>query len=112
MRRAARVDANQAEIVEALRWKHATVAYTYQIGQGFPDILVGVPASDGNCGLMNALFEIKGEDGKLTNDEAIFHCTWRGQLDTVYTPEQACELYDKYVRLTALLKGQIDEQEN
>jgi hypothetical protein len=101
MRRAAKVDANQAEIVEALRWKGATVACTHQMGQGFPDVVAGIPGS-----LFNLLLEIKRSRGKLTNDEGVFHCTWAGQLDIIRTPEQACALYDKYVHLTALLKGE------
>ena len=41
MRRIARVDRNQAEIVQALRSMGATVQHLHTIGKGCPDILVG-----------------------------------------------------------------------
>lgn len=41
MRRAAKVDANQAEIVEALRKAGARVQPLHTVGQGVPDLLVG-----------------------------------------------------------------------
>lgn len=40
MRRAARVDANQAEIVKALRQIGATVTPLHRVGQGVSDLLV------------------------------------------------------------------------
>lgn len=41
MRRAARVDANQKEIVRAWRQVGARVALTHMVGNGFPDAVVG-----------------------------------------------------------------------
>jgi hypothetical protein len=41
MRRIARVDKNQAEIVSALRKAGARVLHLHQHGEGCPDILVG-----------------------------------------------------------------------
>ena len=41
MRRAARTDANQAEIVAALRGVGASVQPLHAVGQGCPDLLVG-----------------------------------------------------------------------
>jgi len=67
MRKYARIDANQPEIVKALRQAGATVTSTATIGKGFPDIAVGFRGT-------NYLMEIK--DGnkppsaqKLTKDE-------------------------------------------
>lgn len=40
MRRAAKVDANQPEIVEAFRSAGCHVAHTHTLGQGFPDLIV------------------------------------------------------------------------
>lgn len=78
MRRAARVDANQNEIVRALRDMGASVAITSMVGSGFPDIVVGYQGR-------NYLIEIK--DGskppskrKLTPDEQEFFDTWRGTV--------------------------------
>jgi len=70
MRRAAKVDDNQSEIVSALRSIGATVAITSAVGDGFPDLVVGFNG-------VNFLLEIK--DGKkapsaqkLTPDQKIF----------------------------------------
>jgi hypothetical protein len=87
MRRAAKVDANQADIVAALRKIGASVQTLHSVGQGCPDILVGWRG-------MNTILEIK--DGKkppsarkLTEDQVIWHETWRGQVAVVETVEQA-----------------------
>lgn len=71
-RRAARVDANQPSIVEALRAAGVRVAITSSLGDGFPDVVAYRPAT----GLLRML-EIK--DGakppsqrKLTPDEEEF----------------------------------------
>jgi Holliday junction resolvase len=76
MRRAAKIDANQPEIVEALRRAGATVQSMAAIGSGCPDILVGF-------GLRTVLLEIK--DGskppsgrELTKDQIKWHMEWRG----------------------------------
>lgn len=89
MRRAAKVDDNQSEIVKALRAIGATVQPIHQIGKGCPDLLVGWRG-------MNTLLELK--DGakapsarKLTQDEVDWHANWRGQVAVVETVEQAIE---------------------
>jgi hypothetical protein len=76
MRRAAKVDANHAEIVIALRAAGATVHSMAALGGGFPDLLVGYKNK-------TALIEIK--DGskppsrrKLTKDQQDFHANWKG----------------------------------
>lgn len=78
MRRAARVDANQNEIVQALRDIGASVAITSMLGSGFPDIVVGYRGR-------NYLFEIKDgskppSERKLTEAEQEFHDLWRGTV--------------------------------
>jgi len=90
MRRAARVDRNQKEIVDALRKIGCSVACTHTIGQGFPDIVVGAHGQ-------NFLVEIK--DGllspskkELTPDEEKFHSLWRGQISIIESVHQALEL--------------------
>lgn len=87
MRRIAKVDANQAEIVAALRKVGASVTPTHQIGNGFVDLVVGFRSR-------NYLFELK--DGtkppsarKLTDDEAIWFGNWRGEAHVVESAEQA-----------------------
>jgi hypothetical protein len=77
MRRAAKVDANQAEIVAALRRCGATVQHLHTVGQGCPDLLVG-------RGGVTFLLEVK--DGAkppsrraLTPQEAAWIEGWRGR---------------------------------
>ena len=92
MRRAARIDRNQPEIVEALRQAGCRVQPLHTVGKGCPDILVG---RNGRLVLM----EIKdGEKPpsarKLTADEVIWHDLWldaakAGALVTVSTVAEA-----------------------
>ncbi|MFZ8927411.1 MAG: hypothetical protein ACO3CU_11710 [Candidatus Nanopelagicales bacterium] len=81
MRRAAKVDANQADIVAALRMAGATVQPLHAVGKGCPDLLVGYQR-------VNYLLEVK--DGskvpsaqKLTEDQVEWHELWRGQAAVV-----------------------------
>lgn len=57
-----RIDANQSEIVAALRACGCTVAITSDVGGGFPDLVVGYQGR-------NFLLEIKTPGGKLTPDQ-------------------------------------------
>lgn len=81
MRRAGRIDANQPEIVAALRRMGASVLSLAGIGHGAPDLLVGFAGRD-------CLLEVK--DGSkapskrtLTLLERDFIDTWRGHTITV-----------------------------
>jgi hypothetical protein len=84
MRRAARVDENQAEIVEALRGiPGLTVLLLSSVGGGCPDVLVGYRGA-------NFLFEIKNPkkpkaDQALTPDQVTFHGAWTGQVQKVFS---------------------------
>lgn len=87
MRRNAKKDANQDDIVSGLRAIGATVAITHMLGDGFVDIVVGFRG-------FNYLLEIK--DGskppsrrKLTPDEQTFHEGWNGQIDIVESVDDA-----------------------
>jgi len=90
MRRAAKVDANQTEIVKALRSVGASVQSLASTGKGCPDLLVGFRG-------VNWLLEIK--DGqkvksarKLTDDQVVWHQTWRGKVYIVESVDQALNL--------------------
>lgn len=81
MRRAARTDANQPDIVAALRKIGATVQPLHAVGQGCPDLLAGYRGQ-------NFLIEVK--DGakppsarKLTDDQVEWHASWKGQVVVV-----------------------------
>ena len=82
MRRAAKVDANQTEIVDALRRVGASVQPLHMVGQGCPDLLVGYFDR-------NFLLECKVGKGKLTDDQKTWHGDWRGQAFIVRSPEEA-----------------------
>lgn len=76
MRRAAKTDRNQPEIVAALRKVGATVQSLAAVGDGVPDLLVGFRRA-------TYLLEIK--DGKkppsareLTPDQVAWHLSWCG----------------------------------
>ena len=88
-RRAAKVDDNQAEIVDALRKAGCSVTCTHTAADGFPDIVVGRHG-------VNYLLEIK--DGnkppskqKLTPDQVEWHDGWKGQKAVVNSIEAALE---------------------
>ncbi|MCB0063487.1 MAG: hypothetical protein KDE19_15300 [Caldilineaceae bacterium] len=74
-RRAAKVDANQNEIVRAIRDAYGphTVLDLSAVGGGCPDLLIGVRGK-------NLFAELKTATGKLTNDQIHFHDRWQGQL--------------------------------
>jgi len=89
VRRAARTDANQPEIVAALRAAGCSVQHLHTIGGGCPDILVGRAGK-------NYILEIK--DGakapsgrQLTEDEKEWHRTWRGVVHTVCNIAEALD---------------------
>lgn len=85
--RAARTDANQKEIVEAIRKTGASVHITSGVADGFPDLVVGFRGR-------NFLFEVKDpskplSQRRLTQDQIIFHKLWYGQVCIVHTAEDA-----------------------
>lgn len=87
MRRAAKVDANQAQIVSALRAAGASVSSLAPVGQGVPDLLAGFRGQ-------NFLLECK--DGRrrpsertLTPAQQEWIASWRGTVHVVLCPEDA-----------------------
>ena len=89
MRIAARIDANQREIVKALRGAGASVHPSHQAGKGFPDLVVGFRG-------VTLLFEVKdGEkppsERKLTPHQQDFFNSWEGQIDIVISVKEALD---------------------
>ena len=81
MRRAAKVDRNQAEIVDALRKAGATVQPLHTVGAGCPDLLVGYRGR-------NILIEVKDwrahkSDRVLNPAQKEWHAGWKGQVAKV-----------------------------
>ena len=76
MRRAARVDRNQPEIVEALRNAGAKVYSLAAVGGGIPDLVVAYQRQ-------TYLLEVKDgtkppSERELTPDQVRFHVEWNG----------------------------------
>lgn len=97
--RAAKIDANQNEIVSALRKIGCTVQILSSVGKGCPDILVGIPFN--RAGGLNLLMEIK--DGskppsaqKLTPDQVDWHQKWKGNVVVARDIEEAVALVNEY----------------
>jgi hypothetical protein len=87
MRRAAKVDRNQSEIVAALRGIGATVQPLHAVGQGCPDLLVGWRGQ-------NFLIEVKDwqaakSDRVLTDRQQEWHGGWKGSVFVVETVDAA-----------------------
>ena len=88
--RAARVDANQPEIVEALRKAGASVECLHAVGKGVPDLLVGYRGS-------TVLMEVKDgskppSERKLRQNQQEWHTRWKGAKPfVVESIEQALE---------------------
>lgn len=85
MRRNARADPNQPEIVQALRDVGASVIHLHMVGRGCPDILVGFRGH-------NTLMEIKTEKGKLNKKQEEFFVAWFGKCHVVRTIDEALEV--------------------
>lgn len=90
MRRAARIDSNQPEIVKAARSCGASVQPIHTLGKGIPDLLIGYRG-------VNLLWELK--DGLLvpsarvlTPDEIDWHAAWRGAVTVVSSVSDALEI--------------------
>ena len=84
MRRAARVDVNQREVVEALRAFGRSVMLLHREGEGVPDLLVG-------NGYDNILLEVKTKTGKLTPAQRKFFDSWRGPKFVARSVEEALQ---------------------
>lgn len=87
MRRAARVDANQEQIVIALRAAGASVQVISAVGLGVPDLLVGFRDR-------NWLVECKNPDQapnkrRLTSDQKDWHAQWRGSVSVALSADEA-----------------------
>lgn len=82
---ARKVDANQGEIVAALRQAGMSVLILSSQGHGCPDILVGHAGR-------NYLFEIKSPGGRPTEEEIEFAGNWQGHVSLVYSIQDVIEL--------------------
>jgi len=94
VRRASKVDANQKEVVERFEAFGCSVLHLHTVGQGCPDLLVGISG-------VNVLVEIK--DGgkveskqKLSDKQVEWHEEWRGRkVEVVKTIADVLELVNR-----------------
>lgn len=76
MRRAARVDTNHVNMVEAFRSLGCSVLSLAALGKGVPDLLVATKG-------ITWLIEVKMPKGKQTADQIKFAKQWRGKQTIV-----------------------------
>ena len=93
MRRYPNLDANQSDIVKALRQAGASVTSLASVGSGCPDLLIGIRK-------VTTVFEVK--DGskppskrKLTEAEQNWHDAYRGSVYIIESVEQALAVLAK-----------------
>lgn len=103
IRRAARTDRNQREIVQGLRRAGASVQIASMVGSGFPDLVIGAYGG-------NSLIEIKdgrkcASERKLTADQIEFRQSWKGRIVTVETLEQALAEVEHWRWVALTLRG-------
>jgi hypothetical protein len=90
MRYAAAADANQKDIVAALRAVGAMVVPCHAVGKGFPDLVVGYLGD-------TFLIEIKDPSQpkhrhELTPAQKLFHAAWPGKpITKVFTVKEALQ---------------------
>ena len=90
MRRAARTDANQEDIVLHLRAVGCSVQPLHMVGAGVPDLLVGYRGK-------NYLIEVKDgskqkSERKLTAAQIVWHGSWSGQIHVAESPDEALKI--------------------
>jgi Holliday junction resolvase len=89
MRRAAKVDASQSDIVDGLRAMGYSVTSLAKVGNGCPDIVVGAHGH-------NVLIEIKVPGEKLTVPQKKWHTEWKGRAQVVYSFAEALMVVKGY----------------
>lgn len=88
MRRAAKIDSNQIQVVSALRAAGASIQSLSAVGKGVPDLL---------CKYQGTFYLIEVKDGqkppsarKLTPDQVKWHEKWKcAFLGVVESPDEA-----------------------
>lgn len=97
MRRAARIDENQPEIVKKLVAIGCSVVSLAAVGNGCPDLLVTAPSFPHRT----LLLEIKNPEQDpnkqaLTPAQVKFHREWKGEIHVVTSVEEALRAVMSY----------------
>lgn len=94
MRYGAKIDANQPEVVKALRKAGCTVQHLHAVGAGCPDLL---------CAVSGELFLVEVKDGakvpsaqKLTPDQVTWHDAWQAPVHIVNSIFGALAVVEQY----------------
>lgn len=75
-------DLSQPEIEKTLRSHGFSVASTHEVGDGFPDIAVGVLG-------LSVLIEVKNTlKDKASEPEVKFHRAWKGQIRVAHSAKE------------------------
>jgi hypothetical protein len=83
-------DKNHDEIVKHLRANGFSVAETHLVGDGFPDLVVGVYTDEGGH---NLLMEVKSKEKWSMSDKQVkFFTDWPGPCYVVTSPDQAVNI--------------------
>ena len=92
MRRAARIDENQPNIVKALRAHGCDVLILAAVGNGCPDLLVSRPYYPYHYFLLEVKDGAKPPSArKLTPDQVTFHAEWKGPIHIVTSVDEALD---------------------
>lgn len=99
MRYGAKIDANQPEVVKALRKAGCTVQHLHTVGAGCPDLL---------CAVSDELFLVEVKDGakvpsdqKLTPAQVTWHAAWQAPVHIVNSVAGALAVVEQYKRRAA-----------
>lgn len=81
-------DKLQKEITHCLKLLGYSVWDTSQIGNGFPDIIVGANG-------INYLFEIKSKHTTISKSQCKFDSEWKGNSQIIYSVSDALQIIEK-----------------
>ena len=92
VRRQARTDRNQAQIVRELRELGANVLVLSSIGDGCPDLLVGMKGKLALCEVKDPMQPPSKR--RLTDDERVFHVLWQGYSHVVESTQDVLKILE------------------
>jgi Holliday junction resolvase len=104
---AKKVDANQADVVQALRKAGCTIEHLHAVGRGCPDLL---------CAIAGEVFLIEVKDGakaasaqKLTPDQIVWHAGWGAEVHVVNSVDGALAVAARYRSKAAKFSACTDD---
>jgi hypothetical protein len=98
-----KVDANQPEIVEALRLAGVSTQSLAEVGDGCPDLLCGVPS-------MTFILEVKMPGEEFSPRQRTWHRYWTGPSHVVRSIEEALDVAALYKRYGKILQRALAKE--